>query len=172
MVLIAAACIIPACNQAGSFTLTSSAFGSGSDIPRQYTCDGLNISPPLSWEGAPEDTKSFSLIVHDPDARIKGGFTHWLLIDIPAGSKSLEENVAKTVNLPNGATQGNNSSNAVGYTGPCPPAGPAHHYNFTLYALDKTLALKPGGITQRELEEAMKGHILAKAKLTGVYQRG
>ena len=158
------------CGSNGSFVLTSTAFTNNSNIPAKFSCDGQNISPPLQWEGAPSNTLSFALVLHDPDAPLSGGFTHWVIYDIPSGVKSLDENLPKTALLANGATQGNNGSNALGYTGPCPPAGKAHHYNFTLYALDIVFNLR-SGISQNQLETTMKGHILAQTRLTGLYQR-
>jgi Raf kinase inhibitor-like YbhB/YbcL family protein len=150
--------------------LTSPAFKEGSSIPAAYSCDGQNNSPALSWSGAPAGTKSFALILHDPDAPREGGFTHWVIYNIPASSMSLEASVPKTAALSSGAVQGNNGAGNAGYTGPCPPAGPAHHYEFRFFALDQMLALQAGA-TKDQLEAAMSGHILAQTVLTGLFQR-
>jgi Raf kinase inhibitor-like YbhB/YbcL family protein len=147
----------------GGMTLTSSAFANGAAIPKQFTCDGVNVSPPLAWSGPPSGAKSFVLIVHDPDAPA-GDFTHWLLFNIPGSVTQLQEDGAQK--------QGDNGRNSYGklfYSGPCPPAG-THHYVFHFYALDSELDLRPGA-TRPELEQAIKGHILAEAELTGTYSR-
>lgn len=148
--------------------LTSSVFQEGGRIPSKYTCDGNGTSPPLAWSGAPKGTKSIALIVDDPDTP-RGIFTHWVIFNIPATSNSLSENVPASGILPNGATQGSNSGGRIGYTGPCPPSG-THHYEFHLYALDTQLNLQAGA-TKQDLLTAMTNHILAEAKLTGLYSK-
>jgi Raf kinase inhibitor-like YbhB/YbcL family protein len=152
-----------------SFKLTSSAFENGATIPKQFTCDGTDLSPALEWSGAPEKTKSFSLIVDDPDAPV-GTWVHWVLYDLPADAKQLGEGVAKEEQLANGAQQGRNDFRRIGYGGPCPPAGPAHRYFFKLYALDAMLNLKAGA-SKADVEKAMAGHVLAQAALMGRYKR-
>lgn len=154
-----------------AFTIGSEAFKPGEPIPSRYTCDGENISPSLAWEGRPENTASFVLILDDPDAP-RGVFTHWVVYDIPANANDLPQAVPTTDRLENGGLQGRNSGNKTGYMGPCPPAGPAHHYHFTLYAIDvPTLNLNPGQSKDRVLN-AMQSHILAQTDLIGTYQRG
>lgn len=151
------------------FSLQSSAFKEGADIPRQYTCEGADISPGLSWSGAPSKTQSFALIADDPDAPV-GTWVHWVAWDIPATARQLPENVAKTAALPGGGNQGTNDFRKTGYGGPCPPPGKPHRYFFKLYALDAKLDLKPGA-AKKDVEQAMKGHVLAEAQLMGRYQR-
>src|SRR3972149_5974377 len=156
--------------EAMAFTINSSVFKEGGTIPRPYTCDGADLSPPLSWEGAPTGTKSFTLIMDDPDAPV-GTFNHWVLYDLPAETKALSEGMAKDPVLPTGAKQGVTSFRHAGYGGPCPPKGPAHRYFFSLYALDiPTLGLGPKA-SKEEVEGKMKGHILDKAVIMGRYGR-
>lgn len=145
------------------------AFSNGGVIPDRFTCDGLNISPELKWSPAPSGTKSFVLIVHDPDAPRKGGWTHWLVWNIPATATGLPEHVKTQATLPDGIHQGLNDSRKVGYSGPCPPSG-THRYYFYLYALDETLDL-PGSVTKASLEQSMAGHILAKGEWMGKFSR-
>lgn len=149
--------------------MKSPAFQSGAEIPRQYTCDGSDVSPPLGWAGAPAGAGAFALIADDPDAPV-GTWVHWVLYDLPPETKELAEGVGATESLPNGAKQGLNDFRKVGYGGPCPPPGPAHRYFFKLYALDAPVNLKPRA-TKRQLLDAMKGHILAEAELMGKYAR-
>jgi hypothetical protein len=137
-------------------------------IPAKYTCDGQNISPPLSWSGAPEKTKSFALICDDPDAPV-GLWVHWVLFDIPATVNALPENVSRSEEITGLGKNGKNTSKRFGYDGPCPPDG-MHRYYFKLYALDTMLNLKPG-LTKDELLAEMKSHILAEAELMGRYNR-
>jgi Raf kinase inhibitor-like YbhB/YbcL family protein len=153
----------------GKFTLSSAAFESGGVIPRQFSCEGSDISPALKWNDPPVGTESFALIVDDPDAPA-GTWVHWVLYNLPATARELPEAMAKDAELPGGACHGRNDFRRLGYGGPCPPPGPAHHYHFKLYALDRKLDLKPGA-TKAEVEEAMAGHILAKAELIGLYRR-
>jgi len=148
--------------------LESTAFKSDSLIPSKYTCDGEDISPPLSWSEPPSGTKSLALIVDDPDAPGKT-FVHWVLYDIPATARSLAEKVAALNSLPNGTLQGKNDFGKLGYGGPCPPGG-THRYFFKLYALDKKLDLESGA-TKAQVLVTMDGHILASAELMGRYQR-
>ena len=150
-------------------TLSSTAFVEGGDISTKYTCDGEDVSPPLTWNNVPSDTQSFVLIMDDPDAP-GGVFTHWVLFNLPADTRQLPEAVPTEEELDNGARHGLNSFGNTGYGGPCPPPGPAHRYQFTLYALDTTLNLSAGASKQQVLN-ALQGHILASAALTGLYQR-
>jgi Raf kinase inhibitor-like YbhB/YbcL family protein len=148
--------------------LLSLAFSEGGMIPARYTCDDVNISPSLAWEGAPDNTKSFALIVDDPDAPA-GIWVHWVLFNIPPHIHNLAENVLHDKVLPNGALQGMNDFRKIGFGGPCPPGG-THRYYFKLYALNMELKLAPG-ISKRDLVNAMSGHILAEAQLMGKYKR-
>ena len=149
--------------------LTSSAFQPESNIPAQFTCDGRNISPELSWSAAPVGTKSFALVMHDPDAPIEGGYTHWIVYKIPAAAHHLAENVPNQDRLPDGAMQGKNDAGKYGYTGPCPPSG-THRYYFRLYALDIDLDPKAAS-SKASLEKAIHGHVLATGELLGRYKR-
>jgi Raf kinase inhibitor-like YbhB/YbcL family protein len=151
------------------FALKSPQWKQGDTIPQRFTCDGKDVSPPLQWDGAPTGTKSFSLVTEDPDAP-GGTFFHWVLYSLPATAHELPENLPKQKELPDGARQGRNSFGGIGYGGPCPPPGPAHHYYFRLYAIDKKLDLAPGA-SHGDLERAMKGHVLAQAEFMGLYKR-
>lgn len=148
--------------------LTSAAFVLGAMIPAAYTCDGRDISPPLKWSSPPSGTTSFALISDDPDAPV-GTWVHWVIWNIPADARGLEENRPKSETLPNGARQGTSDFRRIGYGGPCPPSG-THRYFFKLYALDTTLDL-PSRTTKTDLEAAMEGHVLAQAELMGKYRR-
>lgn len=152
-----------------AMTLRSEAFQEGGNIPAKFTCDGDDMSPPLNWGGMPAQTGSFALIVDDPDAP-GGVFTHWVIFDLGANTHHLGEGVRPVPQLPDGATQGQNSFGKIGYGGPCPPQGPAHHYVFTVYALDVMLRLPPGSSKEQVLG-AMEGHILDQGQLVGLYQR-
>jgi Raf kinase inhibitor-like YbhB/YbcL family protein len=151
------------------FALKSPQWNAGDAIPQQFTCDGRDFSPALEWDGAPEGTKSFSLVTEDPDAP-GGTFIHWVLYDLPADVRALPENLPKQKELPDGTRQGRNGFGRIGYGGPCPPPGPAHRYFFRLYALDKKLDLGAGA-SRAELDRAMKGHVLAQVELMGRYKR-
>jgi Raf kinase inhibitor-like YbhB/YbcL family protein len=149
--------------------LTSTAFRPQENIPAKYTCDDRNISPELSWSRAPAGTKSFALVMHDPDAPIAGGYTHWLAYNIPSTADIIPENAPNQDHLPGGGMQGKNDSGTYGYTGPCPPSG-THRYYFRIYALDVELSL-PAGFSKAALEQAMQGHVLAQGELLGRYKR-
>ncbi len=148
-----------------SLTVTSSAFQSGAAIPSKYSCEGTNVSPPLSWTKAPAAAKSLALICEDPDAPA-GTWTHWVLFDLPAATTELGEKATP----PSGAKQGTNDFQKTGYGGPCPPPGKPHRYFFKVYALDAELALKAGA-TRKDLLHAMEHHIIAEGELMGTYQR-
>ena len=150
-------------------TLSSPSFSSGGDIPKKFTCDGADVSPQLSWTESPAGTKSFALLVDDPDAPV-GNWNHWTLWNLPATTRSLFEGVSKDASLPDGTQQGKNDFRKTGYNGPCPPPGKPHRYYFKLFALDIELKLRPGA-GKHELETAMKGHILAQAEWMGRYGR-
>ena len=148
--------------------LTSSVFQQGAEIPSYYTSDGEDVSPELSWKDAPAETKSFALIVHDPDAPKPGGFTHWVVYDIPPETGHIEENVPSTERVAGLGTQGKNDGGKVGYMGPAPPSG-THRYFFRLYALDTMLGLGVRA-THKQVMDAIKGHVLAEAELMGTYE--
>ena len=152
--------------------LKSSAFADGGEIPKRHPCEGDDASPPLAWSGAPAGTKTFALVVDDPDApdpkAPRMTWVHWVLYDIPATATALAEG-AKRAALPAGAREGKNDWRRTGYGGPCPPIG-RHRYFHKLYALDAAL----GDLdtpAKAELERAMQGHVLAKAELIGTYQK-
>jgi Raf kinase inhibitor-like YbhB/YbcL family protein len=151
---------------------TSPAFENGKMIPKQYTADGADVSPPLSWGRGPEQTRSYVLFVEDPDAPGKLPFVHWLVYDIPAGQTSLPEGASS----PNGKAresawkEGRNGKGLSGYVGPEPSPGKAHRYVFELFALDAPLKLAPGADRQTVLD-ALSGHVLMQGELTGKYQR-
>jgi Raf kinase inhibitor-like YbhB/YbcL family protein len=150
------------------FKLTSTAFLEGQPIPRQYTCDGVNVSPPLEWSGTPPSAKTLAIICDDPDAPA-GTWVHWVLYNLPGDRIGLVENVPTTEKVPGDGLQGTNDSEKIGYDGPCPPSG-THHYFFKLYALDAELSLKAGA-TKAEVLKAMEGHTLAQTQLMGTYRR-
>jgi Raf kinase inhibitor-like YbhB/YbcL family protein len=149
--------------------LTSAAFASHKAIPPAHTCEGADRSPPLAWAGAPAGTKTFALIVDDPDApdpaAPKTTWVHWVLYNIPASVQALAEGAKALA----GALDGLNDWKRPGWNGPCPPIG-RHRYFFKLYALDETLPELETG-SKAELEAAMKGHVLAHAELVGTYQK-
>lgn len=153
----------------GTMQLTSTAFAEGHAIPAKYTCEGEDLSPPLSWTGAPVGTKSLALIVDDPDAP-SGTWVHWVLYDLPPTATGLPEGLPKSQYIPGNAKQGLNDFKHLGYGGPCPPPGKAHRYYLKLYALDRVLELKPGA-TKKEVERAMEKHTLARGQLMATYQR-
>ena len=148
--------------------IKSRAFEEGGMIPEQYTCDGIDVSPPLEWTSVPEGTRSLALICDDPDATV-GTWIHWVLFNLPADTKELPENIPAQKILANGSKQGVSDFGKIGYGGPCPPTG-THRYYFKLYALDINFNLEPG-ISKRELLKAMEGHILAEGQLMGKYTR-
>jgi Raf kinase inhibitor-like YbhB/YbcL family protein len=153
--------------------LTSSGFTHEGRIPKKYTCESDDLSPPLQWSGAPAETKSFALIVDDPDApdpaKPQRVYVHWVLYNIPANTTGLDENASRK-NLPGGTITGANDWDKAEWGGPCPPIG-RHRYFFKLYALDTILS----GLSspkKKDVESAMNGHILAQAELMGTYQKG
>jgi len=153
--------------------LRSDAFRSGEEIPLRYTCDGSDLSPPLSWDDVPAGTRSLALIIEDPDAPDPNAprrtYTHWVLYNLPPGTRSLEEAVAASGVLPEGTKAGINDAQEPFYGGPCPPVG-RHRYVHRLYALDTELP--DLGYPDRDmLLRAMEGHIITTAELIGTYQR-
>lgn len=153
---------------ASAMKLESSVFANEGTVPSKYTCDGQDMSPPLAWSGAPGGTKSFALIADDPDAPM-GTWVHWVVWNIPPSATALPEGVPSDRRLDDGMRQGISDFKRAGYGGPCPPGG-VHRYYFNLYALDTEISL---GDTagKKELEAAMKGHILADAQLMARYSR-
>ena len=152
------------------FELSSTAFAPGGAIPTRYTCDDANVSPPLAWSGAPPGTKSYALIVDDPDApdpaAPKRVYVHWVLYDIPGTVTELEEGAARVT----GAHDGRNDDKTLGWSGPCPPIG-RHRYFHKLYALDALLGDLGAGARKADVERAMSGHVLGTAELMGTYSR-
>jgi Raf kinase inhibitor-like YbhB/YbcL family protein len=155
-----------------SLSLTSSDFRAGGGIPAQHTCDGDEVSPSLSWSGAPSGTKSLALIVDDPDApdpaAPKMTWVHWVLYNIPPETSGLAGGIGEG-GLPGGTRAGLNDWKKTGYGGPCPPIG-RHRYFHKLYALDVVLP-DLGRPTKKQLEQAMQGHVLEQCELVGTYQR-
>lgn len=149
--------------------LKSPSFDSGDSIPEECTCDGSNISPTLTWQGVPTNTESIALIMEDPDSP-SGNWVHWVIYNLPEDMTTLSSSVPKEQILFDDAQQGINSFLNVGYDGPCPPPGAVHRYYFRVYALDTDISLESGA-TKEELEDAMRGHILAEGELMGTYQR-
>lgn len=151
--------------------ISSSAFKDEDPIPKQYTCDGEDISPPLSLRDVPDEAESLALIVDDPDAP-GGTFVHWVIWNLSSDLDSIPSQVPQeeVVSSLQNARQGRNDFGVIGYRGPCPPSGSAHHYRFQLYALDQSLDLAPGA-TKQDLNNAMNGSVLAQASLTGLYSR-
>jgi hypothetical protein len=139
-----------------ALTLTSATFAPQTTVPMSMVakdCGGGNVSPQLSWSGAPAGTKSFALVVHDPDAPIPGGYYHWAVVNIPAGTSRLDAGTALY----------------AGYYGPCPPKGKVHHYNFTLYALDLE-HIGGSHLDAPKVLAAIQGHVLAQSTLTGLFK--
>lgn len=149
--------------------LTSSAFQEGETIPKPYTGDGKDVSPPLRWSDVPAGTKSFALICDDPDAPV-GTWVHWVLFNLPADRTELPEGVPTDKVVLGDARQGTNDFKKIGYGGPAPPRGKPHRYFFKLHALDTTLDLKESA-TKKDVEAAMKGHVLGQGQLMGKYGR-
>jgi Raf kinase inhibitor-like YbhB/YbcL family protein len=152
-----------------SLAMKATAFANGGEIPKKFTCSGTDLSPALLWSGVSPRAHSLALIVDDPDAP-RGTWTHWLIWNIPAHLTALPEGVPAREVLENGACQGRNDFQRIGYGGPCPPPGKAHRYFFKLYALDKVLDLKAGA-NRKELDSAIKGHIVSQAEWMGTYRR-
>jgi hypothetical protein len=146
--------------------ITSPAFSDGEFIPQKFTCDGGGINPELQIHNVPDGAKSLALIVHDPDAPIEGGFTHWVVWNIDPQTVIIKEE-----SIPPGATEGANGSGNLGYAAPRPPLGHGvHHYHFKLYALDGVLDI-PEGAAEKELLSSMHGHQLEESELVGLYER-
>jgi Raf kinase inhibitor-like YbhB/YbcL family protein len=153
---------------AAQVRIGSTAFTNGNKVPKQYTADGANSSPPIWWTNIPNGSKSIALICDDPDAP-KGTWTHWVIYNIPAKETGLGAGYPTGADLPNGAKQGTNSFQRTGWGGPDPPAGKPHHYVFTVYALNTTF--NTAGMTAEQLRSTMNNHILGQGQLTGTYGR-
>ena len=154
--------------KAMTIKIVSAAFEEGGMIPKQYTCDGPSVSPPLSWTGVPKGAKSLALICDDPDAPSKT-WVHWVIYNIPPDTMGFPEHVAADSTLPNGARNGISDFGKFGYGGPCPPSG-THRYFLKLYALDTVLNLS-GRVTKKDLLVAMEKHIVGEGQLMGKYKR-
>jgi Raf kinase inhibitor-like YbhB/YbcL family protein len=176
---IAPLCILSACGPhptgelspqaAIELLVESKAFNDGARIPQQYTCDGADISPPLSWSEPPPGTESLALIVEDPDAP-DGPWTHWVVFNIPPTTRSLPEGVTSDDTAEELGTQGKNCWHDISYGGPCPPEGAEHRYFFRVYALDTVLDVE-AGTGKKPVQRAMEGHILAQGELMGRHSR-
>ena len=155
--------------ESGPLTLASSAFSDGEPIPLLYSCDGEDVSPPLTWSGVPQGTESLVVIMDDPDAP-RETWDHWVVFNIPADAGGLEESQPDTDQLPNGGVHGKNSWGDKEYGGPCPPRGPAHSYRFFLYAVDVTLEFQLGA-SKEDVLVGIDGHIVAESFLSGTFER-
>jgi Raf kinase inhibitor-like YbhB/YbcL family protein len=176
MACVVIACMALACPPAAAedkMKMTSIAFGENQPIPRIYTCEGKDLSPPLAWSGVLANAKSLALVVDDPDApdpkAPRMTWVHWVLYNIPPSAVSLPEGV-RASDLPKGTLEGLNDWKRTGYGGPCPPIG-RHRYFHKLYALDTVLP-DLGKPTKAALEKAMEGHIVEQAQLVGTYEKG
>jgi len=150
-----------------SLELTSPDIQAGQQIPDKFTCNGANISPSLSWSTPPAATKSFALILNDRNAPT-GSFVHWVIFDLPPTTLALDGSIPAVAQLANGARQGRNDFDNIGYGGPCPSS--EHHYVFMLFALDTKLNL-PTGATRAQVDDAMKGHVLSRGKFEAKFHR-
>jgi Raf kinase inhibitor-like YbhB/YbcL family protein len=164
MVLLFSVSLCKEVSGMAALQITSPAFQNNGTIPRQYTCDGKDINPPLMIANVPQGTRSIALICDDPDAPV-GIWVHWVIWNIDPGVKEIKENT-----VPTGAVEGLNDFGKHKYGGPCPPSG-THRYFFKVYALDTTFGISPNS-TKAALEQAMKGHILGEGQLVGLYKRG
>ena len=156
-----------------SIQLQSPAFGPNQHMPRKYTGDGENVSPPIKWSGLPPGTRELALIVDDPDAPMAEPFVHWVIYKIPSDSPGLPEQLPKSPKprTPDHTLQGKNTYRHIGYDGPAPPPGHGlHHYHFRVYALDKPLEVETG-LDNKSLLASMSGHILDTGELVGTYER-
>jgi Raf kinase inhibitor-like YbhB/YbcL family protein len=150
--------------------LFSPAFGNGEYVPIRYTCDGEDISPPLLFFDIPDETRSFAIMVDDPDAP-SGVFTHWIIYDIPGNFEGLPEDVPPASELEYGIKQGVNGFGRIGYNGPCPPPGRPHRYFFILFALDVPTIGLPAGVSKGDFLKAIDGHVITQDELVGLYGR-
>lgn len=183
MQLAAALAMLPALAVAGSMAQTapqkiavvSPVLAHDQPMPKDFTADGRNVSPPLTWSNVPVGTREFAVVLEDPDAGNPPPFVHWLMYKIPATARGLPENVPidPAAAMPadiSGAVQGSNGFRRNIYRGPAPPPGRPHHYHFVVYALDQALNLAPG-LTRQQLLDAMKGHIIGQGEIVPTYER-
>lgn len=161
--LLASGAVCKEAVKMNTFSIESPAFQNNTSIPKQYTCDGKDINPPLVMRNVPDGTRSLALIVDDPDAPM-GTWVHWVVWNIDPGTVEITENA-----VPRGAMQGRNDFKKTSYGGPCPPSG-SHRYFFKIYALDTMLDLSSNS-TKQDVEKAMKGHVLGDAQTMGLYKR-
>ena len=152
-----------------SLRISSSSFTDGGKMPSKLTCDGANLSPQIQLPPPPAGTKSFAIVVDDPDALV--AFTHWLAYSIPADTHELPEGASAPSRQLDHAAEGINSFGRTGYGGPCPPEGKPHHYVFRIYALD-TIPTLPSGASADQVSAAIQGHVLAEGRIIGLYARG
>ena len=170
LLFISSGCLVPGGRGgAPALVVSSDAFTRDGQIPVVYTCDGSDISPPLSWGPVPQETAGIAILVTDPDAP-GGTFIHWVAYNIPPGTRGIPAGAPGKNVLPAGSLQGMNDMGRQGYGGPCPPKGKPHHYHFTVYALDSAISLT-GKREGRMLAEVLAGHILAQGELVGLYRR-
>jgi len=169
MILLASGCITKQEDIMENISISAEGFSDGTTITDVYTCKGKDISPSLSWKGIPAGTKSIALIMDDPDAP-GGTFVHWVLYNVPAQTQKLPEGIPHDKILADGSMQGMTDFGRPGYGGPCPPPGKPHRYYFKVYALDSRIDLAPGA-SKKQLENEMRGHILAKGEIVGIYKR-
>lgn len=158
-----------------ALTVTSATLKANETIPKDHTADGRNVSPAISWSGAPAATKQFALVLDDPDVPMPGGFVHWVVYQIPAAAKGLPAELPMGAALTGpadiaGTIQGVSGFRQAGYRGPAPPPGKPHHYTFTVFALDAELPLE-AGLNRTQLMEAIKGHIIGQGSLVALYER-
>ena len=151
------------------FDVSSSSFNHGSRIPDRLTCRGANLSPAVEFSARPVGTKSFAIVMDDSDSPF--GYVHWLVYNLPGDAGEVAEGASSQRKLPAGASEGPNSADSNGYSGPCPPGNRTHHYVIRIYALDTGASLLPG-MTKRQLAAAVKGHVLAEGQVTGLYGGG
>jgi Raf kinase inhibitor-like YbhB/YbcL family protein len=170
LIFVCSGCLVPGQRGAGTLLeVTSDAFTPGGQIPVNYTCDGMDLSPPLAWGPVPPEAAALAILVTDPDAP-GGTFIHWVAYNMPPAARSIPGGRPGKEALPAGSVQGTNDMGRVGYGGPCPPGGTPHHYHFTVYALDSAVSIT-GPQDGRMLLGAMKGHILSQGEIVGIYQR-
>lgn len=153
----------------GELSLQVDALAPGSLLPPEYSCAGAGTSPPVNWTGIPGSTQSLVLVLYDPDAPVTGGFTHWVVYNIPPGSTGIPANVPPGMELPGGGYQGVNSRETVGYVPLCPPNGSTHRYVFQLYALDTTIT--GTGVDRSSVSEAVTGHTIGETQVVMMYGR-
>lgn len=164
-----------AAQSVAALAVSSPTLGAGETIPRDYTADGRNVSPPLQWSGAPSSTKEFAIILDDPDVPMPQPFVHWVMYKIPGTATGVPENIPidPAASMPAeiaGAIQGLSGFKRPIYRGPAPPPGKPHHYHFKVYAIDAVLDLKPG-LTKADLLDAIKGHVVGEGELVAIYER-